>query len=387
MAKTLKDFVEVYKPKSEDEQRFVNKHVTIKHKDRNGNGDDVFKASNVKTIKRSGKENHGYDAGEDEAVYEWSDEEIESLLDEAADIIEKSLAEGQDGNHNSVSVRKRDYNWGKMVTVHHGSHTSYPLHPEHQNIIKQMKDGDKASFVDETGEKVYAHRQGDTVHLRRRYQNDSTPVAHKHFVESVSDHFDDGWYTHHQMYGKVGKEDWKKGWRYNHTKDKPFYNSNTKTWHSSVKEDVQIDELSSETKLSYAVKATKNVNQLQGMKGQHRKTQLSWHTSDDDYNEAGKKIAALNKKIGNRKQGISRVTKEDIINKAIATYVAEDFVPRTLREKLEDNIVDLPESTKGLILTTFDSLNEDNQEVFVATSDSVEGINSLIDFAISMKGE
>lgn len=67
--KTLKDFLEVYKPKSPDEQKFVDKHVAIKHKDRNGNGDDVFKATNIKTVERK-KERHGYDVGEDEKVYE-----------------------------------------------------------------------------------------------------------------------------------------------------------------------------------------------------------------------------------------------------------------------------------------------------------------------------
>jgi hypothetical protein len=67
--KTIKELFEVYKPKSPDEQKFVDKHVTIKHKDRNGNDDDVFKATNVKAIKRK-EERHGYDSGEDEKVYE-----------------------------------------------------------------------------------------------------------------------------------------------------------------------------------------------------------------------------------------------------------------------------------------------------------------------------
>ena len=68
MPKTLKDFLEVYKPKSPDEQKFVDKHVVIKHKDRNGNGDDVFNG-NTKYIKRK-EERKGYDVGEDEKVYE-----------------------------------------------------------------------------------------------------------------------------------------------------------------------------------------------------------------------------------------------------------------------------------------------------------------------------
>lgn len=75
--KTTLELFEVYRPKSKDEQKFVDKHVTIKHADRNGNGDDVFNATNVKTIKRSA-DGHGYDVGEDEKVYE-DVEELDEL--------------------------------------------------------------------------------------------------------------------------------------------------------------------------------------------------------------------------------------------------------------------------------------------------------------------
>jgi len=67
--KTLKQILEVYKPKSADEKKFVDKHIVVKHKDRNGNGDDVFQATNVKTVGRK-KERHGYDPNDDEKVYE-----------------------------------------------------------------------------------------------------------------------------------------------------------------------------------------------------------------------------------------------------------------------------------------------------------------------------
>jgi hypothetical protein len=69
MAKTLKEIFEVYEPKSPDEKRFKDKHITVKTKDRNGNGDDVFQAKNIKTIDRT-KESHGYNPGDDEKVYE-----------------------------------------------------------------------------------------------------------------------------------------------------------------------------------------------------------------------------------------------------------------------------------------------------------------------------
>lgn len=58
-----------YAPKSTDELRFKKKHVVQKTDDRNGNKDDVFKATNVKTLERA-KERHGYDVDDDEKVYE-----------------------------------------------------------------------------------------------------------------------------------------------------------------------------------------------------------------------------------------------------------------------------------------------------------------------------
>lgn len=66
--KTIKDIIELYKPKSADEDRFVKKHVIKKTEDANGNKDDVFNATNVKSVDRTPK--HGYNPGEDEQVYE-----------------------------------------------------------------------------------------------------------------------------------------------------------------------------------------------------------------------------------------------------------------------------------------------------------------------------
>lgn len=67
--KTLKDILEVYQAKSKDERRFVDKHIVVKHRDRNGNGDPVFQATNIKAVGRE-KERHGYEPGQDEEVYE-----------------------------------------------------------------------------------------------------------------------------------------------------------------------------------------------------------------------------------------------------------------------------------------------------------------------------
>lgn len=58
-----------YVPKTKDEKRFMDKHVVKKTEDRNGNGDDHFRGTNIKAYDRSAS-NHGYNTGEDQKVYE-----------------------------------------------------------------------------------------------------------------------------------------------------------------------------------------------------------------------------------------------------------------------------------------------------------------------------
>lgn len=63
------DSVTSYVPKSKDEKRFMDKHVVQKTDDVNGNGDDVFRGSNIKAYDRSSTR-HGYNTKQDQQVYE-----------------------------------------------------------------------------------------------------------------------------------------------------------------------------------------------------------------------------------------------------------------------------------------------------------------------------
>ena len=98
----------------------------------------------------------------------------------------RAMHEDAEQIEEAVSVKKQDYSWGKMITVHHGADTSYPLHPEHQSAIKKLKDGEHTSFTDETNRKVTAHREGEHVHLTSKGTSRKTTVAHSHFNESVN---------------------------------------------------------------------------------------------------------------------------------------------------------------------------------------------------------
>lgn len=74
--KTLKQILgetDAYEPKSPDEKKFKAKHTIKRTDDVNGNDDKLFKASNVKPVDRETPENHGYNPGTDERVYEDND--------------------------------------------------------------------------------------------------------------------------------------------------------------------------------------------------------------------------------------------------------------------------------------------------------------------------
>ena len=70
--KTLKQMLELYTPKAGDEKKFADKHKVEKHKNLGGKAtedDQLFQATNVKTIDR--EKEHGYNPdGSDEKVYE-----------------------------------------------------------------------------------------------------------------------------------------------------------------------------------------------------------------------------------------------------------------------------------------------------------------------------
>ena len=103
----------------------------------------------------------------------------------------KKFTDLRESNRGSVSVNTKHFDWGKMMTVHHGSSVSYPLHPEHQEAISKLKPGEKTHFKDETGNQVHAHRVDNEVHLHRpNHSNTPTKVPFRHFDKGVKEEAD-----------------------------------------------------------------------------------------------------------------------------------------------------------------------------------------------------
>ena len=136
--KTLKQFAEqtgYRKVKSPDEQRFVDKHEVQVTPDAAGNKDDVFKATNIKTVERK-KERKGYDAGSDEAVYEAMD--AASRFDhhhQHAKALIKSISQHLK-THAAEAASAKDYkgrkgpDWSHVGSMEHIAHQLSHIHDQ-----------------------------------------------------------------------------------------------------------------------------------------------------------------------------------------------------------------------------------------------------------------
>lgn len=213
MTKTLKDFMEVYKPKSPDEQRFVDKHVTIKHADRNGNGDDVFKASNIKTTKRK-EERHGYDAGEDEKVYE-EVEELDELSTKTLDsyrskarkeIIDADANDDTDtynkrlkGYTNASKAVRKNFVKGVYEEAEELEEANGEVKFKHYTItsgtkMSGMGEGAPDHIEGHTGKMSklgIEHKQGDDYGMTRRVtvtNNETGETTHHHVYQRYWEH-------------------------------------------------------------------------------------------------------------------------------------------------------------------------------------------------------
>ena len=355
MAKTLNQFLEGYlKVKNPDEQKFVDKHVVAKHADRNGNGDEVFKGSKVKMDDRR-KTRHGYNPGEDEKVYE----ELK-------------------GSQHKIDANKN----GKV-----DAHDFKLLRGKKKKVAEEAEELEELST--------------DTLrNYRAKAKDDAYDAADVDDDRRLRKRSMGSW--------DAGKKILKRGDALR------------------KEESEQIDELSKKTLGSYVVKSLapsseKSVSNL-ASKGGYKLGQAH----DDDYTAGEKEDAKAVKRSLGVLTAVRKMTKEDAeqveeklnMDKASMGDVITDFKdsnapqfkgksqdkrramaiaakltaerggkPLRKEEKLADLLGDLTETHRRTMLSVFDKLNEDNQKKFLEACKTPEGVDSMLDFAISHRGE
>ena len=354
MAKTLNQFLEGYlKVKNPDEQKFVDKHVVAKHADRNGNGDEVFKGSKVKMDDRR-KSRHGYNPGEDEKVYE----ELK-------------------GNQH-----KLDHNKNGKIDAH-----------DFKLLRSKKKVAEEAEELEELST--------DTLRNYRAKAKDD--------AEKIS--FDDEGADRRMRKRSMGS--WDAGKKI------------LKRGDALRKEEAeQIDELSKKTLGSYVVKSLvpsseKSVSNL-ASKGGYKLGQAH----DDDYTAGEKEDAKSVKRSLGVLTAVRKMTKEESeleekltaktpMGKYIKDFSKSDAPqfkgksqqkrrvmaiaakltaerggkPLNKEERLQDRLGDISESHQRVMLEVFGKLNEDNKTKFMTACATPEGVEQMLDFAITYRGE
>ena len=100
-----------------------------------------------------------------------------------------------------------------------------------------------------------------------------------------------------------------------------------------------------------------------------------------------KMIADFNKPK-NKNEKPNRYTKESRVL-AIASKLATQYgsAPLNKEERLLTKLADLAETHQRTMISVFEKLNEDNQHAFMQACDTADGIEQMLDFSISYRGE
>jgi hypothetical protein len=421
MAKTLNQFLEGYlKVKNPDEQKFVDKHVVAKHSDRNGNGDEVFKGSKVKPVDRR-KDRHGYNPGEDEKVYEELQPKRIKLTKGWGDG-GKSMKAGYGkltGNQHEIDANKN----GK-VDAH-----------DFKLLRKKKKVAEEAEQIDELSNDTlrnYRMKAKHDVDMKGPFAKDRTKsrelanrksyggqiagikkarVMASEEVEELD-----------EVNANQIKKDLDSGMSHDAVIGKHANKRTTNTdairkvikqhaWDKRMKKEEveELDELSHDTLRNYRMKAKSIADhggdqrtkgrELAGRKsygGRMAGIEKAKVMAKEEVEELDEKLTAktpmgtyvkdFQKSDAPQFKGKSQEKRRAM---AIAAKLSAERGGKSLRkeEKLASLLDDLAESQRNTMLVVFEKLNENNQKKFLEACETPEGVEYMLDFAISHRGE
>jgi hypothetical protein len=349
MAKTLKDFLEGYlKVKSADEQKFVDKHVTAKNPDRNGNGDDVFNG-NTKPIDRR-KERKGYNPGEDEKVYEalkGNQHKIDANKNGKVDAHDfkllrgkKKVAEEAEELEELSTNTLRNY----RAKAKDDAYDAADVDDDRRLRKRSMGSWDAGKKILKRGD---ALRKEEAEELEELSKATVGSYAQKAKDELSRTEYLAGKKMGERMHGaKVDNAE-----RKLNTKASKRYKGLGMAINKLAKEEVEeLDEkLTAKTPMGTYIKDFKKSDapQFKGKSPEKRR------------------VMAIAAKLSAERGG----------------------KPLRKEERLQNRINDLSEVHQRTMMHVFEKLNEDNKSKFLNACDTPEGVENMLDFAINHRGE
>ena len=381
--KTLKDFLNERQlgpmvVKNPDEQEYVDKHVVQKHDDRNGNGDDVFKAANVKKADRK-KDRHGYEPGEDEEVYEEA-EQIDELSQDKLMAYRSAAKKQGTGIQDKMKVGGGD--WSKD-----GKDTK---------TLKKRLSGYKMA-----GRKVNPGLAATAGKAPRVAANEEAEQIDELSKETKA------------SYMKKAGAEIDKHWDKSKTDARSAYKyyGRKNTMKKIANEEVeQIDELSKNTLSSYIKKSTRSVVD-HSVDATNADRQGEYDTADANYKKISNRIKGVNKAADklSEKIDMDKASMGDVIKDfqdsdapqfkgksdkkrramAIAAKLTAERGSKgyTKEERLLARLENVSEGHQDTLVNIFSKLSEENQNVFLKVCETESGIDQMLDFAIQNRGK
>lgn len=408
MAKTLNQFLEGYlKVKNPDEQKFVDKHVVAKHADRNGNGDEVFKGSKVKMDDRR-KSRHGYNPGEDEKVYEelkGNQHKLDHNKNGKIDAHDFKLLRGK----KKVAEEAEELEELDTATL-----KSYRTKARAQGnaIVDKMKMGGGDWSKDQKDTKTLRKRSAGAnmsgKQLVKRGESLKTEEA-----EQIDELSNDTLRRYRMKAKSIGDNE--KGDINYRAKGREL--AGRKTYGGRMA-GIEKAKVMAKEETENLDETAKIVAHLQKRYGDNIRKSHVRSAANDFGVDASKLAKAVRTKLGKNmldeeqieeKLNMDKASMGDVITDfkdsnapqfkgksqdkrramAIAAKLTAERGGKPLRkeEKLADLLGDLTESHRRTMLSVFDKLNESNQKKFLEACETPEGVDSMLDFSISHRGE
>ena len=440
MAKTLKDFLNERQlgpmvVKNPDEQKFIDKHVVAKTADRNGNDDELFKGSKVKMADRP-KHRKGYNPGQDEEVYEelkGNQHKIDANKNGKVDAHDfhllrkkKKVAEAADDAKLAFQLH--------MAKKREELRKKGQLAKEEAEQIDELSIGTMKSYGDKRARTAFSggrkpgqsvdagikmkSKQSNSLSLARtkinRARDTGSTVLNKEEIEQI----DELSPSTMGSYAKKASAD------FTARKPKMGYDGQLKKMQNRRvgvnraldkmygEEIEQIDELSHDTLRRYRMKAKSIGDNEKGdinyrAKGRElagRKTYGGRMTGIEKAKVMAKEEADLEEKLNMDKASMGTVIKDfqksdapqfmgksqkkrQVMAVAAKLTAERGKLPMNKEQRLLVKLDDLAEVHKRTMVSVFEKLNEDNQYAFMQACDTAEGIEQMLDFSISYRGE
>ena len=268
MAIKLKNFLEIYEPKSEGDRKFVAKHTIKKTKDANKNDDAVFTGSNVKKYNR--EDEHGYNPGNDAKVYEEVEPLEEMDVRTAKELASKFRNQGKNKkaalyDNVAAALERKDNTTAQGFMAQIKNIDEASLTPDElkkcEDYVKGMKKNMK-SFTSKYGKDAKSVMYGTATKMAKEELETIHEAKVKELYSDLMQHADKKGYTNKAQFKKADYETIGKKYGVSGSDVAVVAGHHTADTYSKLKEETEVEESRGHKILATAMRNMDNMKNV-----------------------------------------------------------------------------------------------------------------------------